>query len=59
MTRQEGILLLRFNAFRDDGKAKTLAKRDDHLGYGGVVRIDKNILDEAAINLELIERQPL
>ena len=59
LARQEGVLLIRFDTFGDDGKAQALAKRDDHLGYGGVVGIDKNILDETTINLELIERQPL
>ncbi len=54
---QEFQLLLGFHAFGDHLQAQAVRQRDDRVHDGRVLGIGDHILDEGAIDLELVERE--
>jgi hypothetical protein len=59
LARQELALLFRLHAFRDDVQPQAVGQADDRLGDGGVVGVGQDVLDELAVDLQLVQRQPL
>src|ERR1035438_8495064 len=55
---QEAVaLLFCLDAFRDDQESHCLAQGDDGLSDGAAAVFAKNVVNERAVDLELVERQ--
>src|SRR3546814_4233110 len=53
---QDVVLAFLFHAFGDDGDAKRVGHGDDRGGEGQVVRVAQDVGDEAAVDLDAVDR---
>ena len=56
---QEPVLLLGLHALGDHGEPERPRERQDHPRDGRVGRVAQHVLDERAVDLDLVQRQPL
>ncbi|MNH28554.1 hypothetical protein D3C79_887300 [compost metagenome] len=52
-----GLLLCGFHAFGDNLHAQALAQLDDGANDGRIVVVIEQVLDEALVDLDLVQRQ--